>query len=359
MARPNLANFANPFGGMSDEQLSAIPATQPGGAAVPVGSYGHQAMQEYNKRTNEKRAASEKASKDKLDAQMAGDKARFESLTSGRGQQIMDDPRISAALGKLEQMQAQGGPYSDKVQQQIINRQADMTAGAEAANANAIRSGVSARGGSMDDPSARAAMAQSRTSRQQQNVANAGDVATRAALANFQSGSDLAGQIAQMRLGQYGMSASPFAQAANAVGQATYDTASKQIINPFQAPQIPQQQQGPAYQPPEVQQAPQYDFGEQPQAHPQAQPQGKPMPQGNSVTPSNYKLPNYTGAMPQKPDGVSNNNQPIPNYYNFSLTPPADNFSQAPFLSQSQKPQKKPGMGTGTIVLPNGTVEKY
>jgi hypothetical protein len=132
-------------------------------------------------------------------------------LTSGFSDRILNDPQMAAAMQQLESMQKAGGPYTPEVQRQITNRFADQQAAAEAANAQEVRDMSAARG---MDP--RQAIAQGQAQRQQANIAFGGDMATKAALANYESTRGGASQLANMRLAQYSAAQPGYMAAAQA-----------------------------------------------------------------------------------------------------------------------------------------------
>lgn len=136
--------------------------------------------------------------------------------TEGRGTATMDDPRVNAALDQLQGvMNGTDAPYTQRVQDQLLARQGDMSAAAEGANADTLREGIAARGGSMLDPSAQAALHQLTQGRQQENQAAAGDIGTQATLQNFGARMNATGQLASTRLAQLGEANSQFNQGAH------------------------------------------------------------------------------------------------------------------------------------------------
>jgi len=72
------------------------------------------------------------------------------------------------------------GPFTPEVTQQLVNRQADQSAAAEATNADELRNLAAARG---IDPTQ--ALRQGQAQRQQSNIAFQGDMASKAAIENF------------------------------------------------------------------------------------------------------------------------------------------------------------------------------
>lgn len=136
---------------------------------------------------------------------IADDRAHIYADTEGRGDATLQDPRLTAMLDRLDAVATgKDVPYTDAVKTQMLARRGDMSAAAEAANAESLREAVAARGGSMADPSAQAMLRQGQAARQQQNQAAAGDLDTQAQLANFSARQQANGALGSARLAQLG-----------------------------------------------------------------------------------------------------------------------------------------------------------
>lgn len=145
-------------------------------------------------------------------AQIARDRAL--GLTVGMSDRIMNDPQAAAALARLESgMNA--GPYTQEIQQQIVNRNADQTAAAESVNADEFRNQAAARGMSASDPAYQAQLRQGQSQRQQQNIAFQGDMGTRAALTNYEAQQNAARGLLSGRMAQYGQAQPGYMQGAS------------------------------------------------------------------------------------------------------------------------------------------------
>jgi hypothetical protein len=105
------------------------------------------------------------------------------------------------------------GPYTPQVTQQLVNRQADQTAFAEGVNAEELRNSAAARGLSPNDPGIQAALRQGQAQRQQSNIAFQGDIASQAAIQNFNAQTPGMMAAAQANLGrQFGADRTPAVQ---------------------------------------------------------------------------------------------------------------------------------------------------
>ncbi len=134
-------------------------------------------------------------------------------MTAGQADSIMGDPRIEAALSKLQG--GLEGPYTPGVTQQLINRNADSSAYAEGQNADELRNQMAARGTGPNDPGYQAALRQMQSQRQASNLAFAGDTQSKATLANYTAGQQAAQSLAGTKLNQFQTAQAPLAQAAN------------------------------------------------------------------------------------------------------------------------------------------------
>ena len=156
-------------------------------------------------------------------------------MTRGRGDATMNDPRITAALDRL-QKNTEEGPYSPGVVNQMSNRMADRTAAMDAGQTAALREQVANRGGSMNDPSFQAAMNASNTGRMQQNNADRGDLESKATVTNYGAQGQAAQALAGTRLGQLSHADDMYGQAGNMYANAQNDTGQRQSTVPSFAP---------------------------------------------------------------------------------------------------------------------------
>ena len=156
-------------------------------------------------------------------------------MTRGRGDATMNDPRITAALDRL-QKNTEEGPYSPGVVNQMSNRMADRTAAMDAGQTSALREQVANRGGSMNDPSFQAAMNASNTGRMQQNNADRGDLESKAAVTNYGAQGQSAQALAGTRLGQLSHADNMYGQAADMYANQQTDSGQRQSTVPSFAP---------------------------------------------------------------------------------------------------------------------------
>lgn len=113
----------------------------------------------------------------------------------------ISDPYLDAAKKRLSDAM-NTGPYSAEVQANMLSQQADMSAGAEAANAGALRNRAAAGGGSLKDPSMGAAEQELRSTRQAANAAAQRDIATKAQLENYNAQNQAAGNLGALAMSQ-------------------------------------------------------------------------------------------------------------------------------------------------------------
>jgi hypothetical protein len=157
---------------------------------------------------------------------------RVYGMTAGVSDQIMNDPQVAAALAQLESGMKEG-PYSQAVQQQLVNRQADQSAAAEAVNADEMRNLAAARG---LDPTQ--ALRQGQQSRQAQNLAFSGDLRTKATLDNYAAQQAAAQNIAGTRLGQFGQAQPGYMQAADYATRVKDSAGRVSAVNNNSAPRL-------------------------------------------------------------------------------------------------------------------------
>ena len=156
-------------------------------------------------------------------------------MTRGRGDATMNDPRIKAALDRL-QKNTEEGPYSPGVVNQMSNRMADRTAAVGANQAAALREQVANRGGSMNDPSFQAALNASNTGRMQQNNADRGDLESKATVTNYGAQGQAAQALAGTRLGQLSHADDMYGQAGNMYANQQTDSGQRQSTVPSFSP---------------------------------------------------------------------------------------------------------------------------
>ena len=185
------------------------------------------ARAEYNAAQSRADRGNHAENTDVLDA-----RDQMNGMTAGISDKVMNDPQVAAALAHLQGNMA-SGPYTDGVKQQIVNRNADQSAAAEAANADELRNTAAARG--IDPTNAlRAGQAQ----RQQSNIAFQGDMDSRAALTNYDAQQNAARSLAQGRLAQFGQAQPGYAQAANYAAQTQFTGGRTSAVGGNNAPSL-------------------------------------------------------------------------------------------------------------------------
>lgn len=135
----------------------------------------------------------------------AGDERRSAfDLTSGRAQDILDDPRIEAAMRAYQQvLSGEGLPYSDDVVGMMEGRAADQAGAAYGAREQMARRRQAARGGSVNDASFQQTQQQALSDKQRQVQGSNREIALQAALQNFNAQQQAAASLAGTRMGQY------------------------------------------------------------------------------------------------------------------------------------------------------------
>jgi len=94
------------------------------------------------------------------------------------------------------------GPYDQKTREALATSQADQAGAAETAQNQALRDQIAMNGGSMNDPSAQAAMRDNLTQRQLANQGSRLNVDMNANLQNFNASQNAAGMLNQQNRGQ-------------------------------------------------------------------------------------------------------------------------------------------------------------
>jgi len=153
-------------------------------------------------------------------------------MTAGVSDRIMNDSQVAAALGQLESGM-KSGPYSEAIQQQLVNRNADQTAAMEATNAEQLRNEAAARG---IDPSA--ALRQGQAQRQQSNIAFQGDLGSKAAVSNYEAQQNAARGLASARLSQYGQAQPGYGQASSYLANEQFTSPRTSAVQSNSAPSI-------------------------------------------------------------------------------------------------------------------------
>jgi len=217
---------------LADKELQRSRQFVPGGFAgyrqAPTDTSAEQRVNELSRKLGGMQAQAGGGATDPAAA--SRDKAL--AMTAGVSDRIMNDEQIAAALGQIESGM-KTGPYSDAIQQQIVNRNADQSAAAEAANADQLRNDAAARG---LDPSA--ALRQGQAQRQQSNIAFQGDLNTKATLANYDAQQNAARSLASAKLSQFGQAQPGYGQAANYLANEQFTSPRVSSVQNNSAPTI-------------------------------------------------------------------------------------------------------------------------
>jgi hypothetical protein len=160
------------------------------------------------------------------------------------------------------QQNAQEGPYSAGVVNQLANRQADANATIAGNQSAALRQQLANRGGNPNDPSFTAALNAADTARMQANNAGRGDIESRATLENYGARGQAAQALAGTRLGQTSQANNQFNQAANLYANEQIDSGGRQSTVPSFAPSFSSGSRsgGSSYQP--IGQGSTFDFSD-------------------------------------------------------------------------------------------------
>lgn len=135
-----------------------------------------------------------------LDPTVAQAEQDFYSLTSGRAQELKDDPYHKSSMDYLQGVvSGQNTPFNDQVKNSILAQQAQGSADAEAASMAALRESLGASGQSIYDPGYQAAQREAASKRMGQNLDAMGQVNTMAALENQRAQQAGANQLASAR----------------------------------------------------------------------------------------------------------------------------------------------------------------
>lgn len=136
---------------------------------------------------------------------VADAKIRVTKDTEGRGDATMNDPYVTAALQRLDQVSSgKDAPFTQQVQDQMLAARAGSTAASEAAQTESMREAAAANGGNAADPSFRAAQRQLHAQSQSQNLNDLGQIQTQAQISNFGARQDATRSLDSARMGQIG-----------------------------------------------------------------------------------------------------------------------------------------------------------
>lgn len=120
-----------------------------------------------------------------------------------RVQDLTNDPVDAMIRERLKGVMSGAiGPYDQKTREALATSQADQAAAAETAQNQALRDQIAMNGGSMNDPSAQAAMRDNLTQRQLANQGSRLNVDMNANLQNFNASQNAAGMLNQQNRGQ-------------------------------------------------------------------------------------------------------------------------------------------------------------
>jgi hypothetical protein len=132
--------------------------------------------------------------------------------TKGRGDAMMNDPRITAALDMIQKQMGEG-PYTDKIVNQMANRSADRNAAIAGNTADSLRAQMANTGGNAMDPSYQAALRAADTNRAVQTSTDRGDLESKSTLANYSAQNQAANQLASQRMQQHNSANTQYNQA--------------------------------------------------------------------------------------------------------------------------------------------------
>lgn len=147
---------------------------------------------------------------------------RMFDLTEGRADDILDDPRMRAALNAFQDTMDGGGPFSDDVVSGIRSRLSDQASAGAAARRDQIARQAAARGGSAYDAASQAAGRRVDEGLAQRGQTDAREMAIQAALGNFDAQQQAARDLMQARGSQYSLG-NPLAQRAADLYSRSYD----------------------------------------------------------------------------------------------------------------------------------------
>ena len=147
--------------------------------------------------------------------------------TAGRGDQVMSNPNIRAALDAFNNVVGGSSlPYDDAFINRAYGTAADMNAAANSAQNAALARQMGASGGSVYDPAYQAATRSNMAQRQQANQGAMRDLLMQQQTGNFAAQQDAASRLASTQLAQYGTALPQYNQAANYASNITEDIGS-------------------------------------------------------------------------------------------------------------------------------------
>jgi len=161
------------------------------------GAGGNQQLQEATRAYNAAVSAGIPGNPGALD-EVAQAEQQTRDATFGRGDQIENDPRLTAAMDALDPTKAQGNAYA---------QMSDANAAGAGSQAEMLRQQMAAAGISLNDPAAQARLRGIETARLQGNNAALGQ--------SQQAGQGAASQLAQVRLAQFGAGQQAYSQGVN------------------------------------------------------------------------------------------------------------------------------------------------
>ena len=198
------------------------------------------------------------AEQEQLRAEAEANRQAGLDLTEGRMTDVLEDPYTTAALERTQQLMDEPA-MNEAALNALYTRLADMGAATETANRDMMAADLAARGMSVSDPSAQAAMRSMTEDRQLQNQANMRDLLIQQAMTNWPQGMQGAGQLANIRGAQQAQAQVPANMAAQQYWSTYNEPRSQYRVTPqgireiggrtYRTPQVsvPTQQQ--FYQP--------------------------------------------------------------------------------------------------------------
>jgi len=195
-------------------------------AFQPHGFGGADSFREIQKLTNDYNAAQMMGipgNPGALDPQKQAEQQIMDA-TFGRGDQIENDPRLTAAMDALDPTKTQNNAFAQMT---------DANAAGAGSQAEMLRQQMAAAGISLNDPAAQARMRGIETGRLQGNNA--------AIASSQQAGQGAASQLAQVRLAQYGAGQQAYSQGASMLANKQF---GQQNVSSGVRPQVQNQNFG-------------------------------------------------------------------------------------------------------------------
>lgn len=198
------------------------------------GAGGFQQLQEATRAYNAAVSAGIPGNPGALDENKQADQQIMDA-TFGRGDQIENDPRLTAAMDALDPTKTQNNAFAQMT---------DANAAGAGSQAEMLRQQMASAGIAMNDPAAQARMRGIETNRLQGNNS--------AIASSQQAGQGAASQLAQVRLGQLGASQNAYSQGASMLANKQF---GQQNVSSGVRPQVqnqgfgqPQQNNGSSWQ---------------------------------------------------------------------------------------------------------------